>query len=269
MLTWLPQLLQTNDASFPSGSFAHSFGLEGLVQLGQVTDQASFRDFLCEQMVPAMEHHELPFVRLAYEATQDAAQDKLRPPALRAAARPEPNCVVDGDEAFFRFHMPRPREPRAVLCKLLALDQRYGAMKGSFELRQASSRIGSQRLQMLQRLKPHSLLANLEQEQAAGRFQAHAAIIAGVQNALNDTPLDAALLGYYYQTLAAAVCAALKLIRMGQLAAQKMLAERLAEAAAVIARSLVIDEMEIGWFQPTLDIASMRHETAYSRIFIS
>ena len=36
--TWLPGLLQTNDAIFPSGSYAHSFGLEGLVELKLVTE---------------------------------------------------------------------------------------------------------------------------------------------------------------------------------------------------------------------------------------
>jgi len=226
-MDWLPQLLQTNDSLFPSGSFAHSFGLEGLVQLEQIADPESLRDFIRQQLVPALEHFELPFVRLAHGA------------------------ALGNDVAT-----------------LLALDERYGAMKGSFELRQASSRIGSQRLEMLQKLRPHSLLARLEQEKLDG-FNAHAAIIYGVQTALAQTPLSSALLGYYYQGLAAVVSAALKLIRIGQLASQSLLTEFLDQAAAVIERSQTIDEADIGWFQPTLDIASMRHETAYSRIFIS
>jgi len=227
-MDWLPQLLQTSDSLFPSGSFAHSFGLEGLVQLGQVTDQESFGDFIRDHLVPALEHFELPFVRFAYDATK--AND---------------------------------------LARLIDLDERYGAMKGSFELRQASSKIGSQRLEMLQKLRPRSLLALLEQEKIDGRFNAHATIMHGVQTALNETPLAAALLSYYYQTLAAVGSAALKLIRIGQLASQSMLTKHLDHAADVIERSQTIGEAEIGWFQPTLDIASMRHETSYCRIFIS
>ena len=61
----------------------------------------------------------------------------------------------------------------------------------------------------------------------------------------------------------------MKLIRMGQIAGQSLLTECLAQAGEVIAQSQQIDEADIGWFQPTLDIASARHETAYSRIFIS
>ena len=227
-MDWLPQLLQTNDSLFPSGSFAHSFGLEGLVQLGQVTDQESLGDFIRDQLVPALEHFELPFVRLAHGAAE-----------------------------------------KDDTARLLALDERYGAMKNPLELRQASSKIGSQRLEMLQKLRPHSLLARLEQEKIDGRFNAHAAIMHGVQTALNETPLAAALLSYYYQTLAAVGSAALKLIRIGQLASQSLLTKHLDQAADVIERSQTIGEAEIGWFQPTLDIASMRHETAYCRIFIS
>ena len=225
---WLPQLLQTNDSIFPSGSYAHSFGLEGLVQLGQAAEPVAFAEFLRHQIAPALEHLELPFVRLAHQAAQDAD-----------AAR------------------------------LLELDERYGAMKGALELRQASSRIGAQRLQMLQKLTPHPLLVRLEEERAAGRFFAHAAIVFGAQTAIGETPLEAALVGYYYQSLAALVSAAMKLIRMGQLAGQSLLTECLAQAGEVVARSQLIDEADIGWFQPTLDIASARHETAYSRIFIS
>lgn len=227
-IAWLAQLLQTSDAFFPSGSYAHSFGLEGLVQLGQTADRNGFRAFLREQIVPAMKNLELPFVRLAHQAAQDAD-----------------------------------------LARLRGLDEKYGAMKGAFELRQASSGIGSQRLQLLLKIAPHPLLMRLEEERSMGRFQAHAAIIFGAQTAITETPVEAALVSYYYQTLAALVSAAMKLIRMGQIGGQSLLSECLAEAGEVVGHSLAIDDADIGWFLPALDIASARHETAYTRIFIS
>src|SRR5258707_9840883 len=194
-MDWLPQLLQTNDALFPSGSFAHAFGLEGLVQLEQVTDQESLEEFIRDQLVPALEHFELPFVRLAHGA----------------AEKDDP-------------------------ARLLALDERYGAMKNPLELRQASSKIGSQRLEMLQKLRPHSLLAQLEQEKIDGRFNAHATIMHGVQTAINETPLSAALLSYYYQTLAAVGSPGFKLIRIYQLASQALISKHLHQAPAWIGR---------------------------------
>ena len=41
------------------------------------------------------------------------------------------------------------------------------------------------------------------------------------------------------------------------------------ETGARIAQALTIAREAIGWFDPLLDIASMRHETADERLFIS
>ncbi|HXG46137.1 MAG TPA: urease accessory UreF family protein, partial [Methylomirabilota bacterium] len=87
--------------------------------------------------------------------------------------------------------------------------------------------------------------------------------------ALADTPPAAALTAYFYQTLAALLSAALKLLRLGQVGAQSLLTECLAEAGAAVAEASTVPEPDAGWFNPLLEIASARHETAYTRIFIS
>jgi urease accessory protein len=152
---------------------------------------------------------------------------------------------------------------------LLELDAFYGAMKGAHELRQASSRMGSQRLKMLLHLAPKPILHSLEEERQAGRFHAHAPIVYGVQMALSQTPVEAALVSYFYQSLAALVSAAFKLIRIGQAGGQTLLTECLSRARGIIERAQEVAESDIGWFQPALEIASARHETAYTRVFIS
>ena len=60
---WLPALLQISDAAFPTGSYAHSFGLEEMVRQGQVHDEASLRAFLHEHVIPGLTHVDLPLVR--------------------------------------------------------------------------------------------------------------------------------------------------------------------------------------------------------------
>ncbi len=67
-LNWLPFLLQTADALFPTGAYAHSLGFEESVRLGVVRDEATLREFLLTQIAPAQQHHELPYLRFAHEA---------------------------------------------------------------------------------------------------------------------------------------------------------------------------------------------------------
>lgn len=227
-LPWLAQLLQTNDSFFPSGAYAHSFGLETLAHLGVVTDAVSLGKFLHDSIMPALQHTELPTVHIAYEAAR-----------------------------------------RHDLSDLIELDGIYSAMKGSSELRQASSRIGSQRLDMLMHIVPSPILFSLQEALRLGKFAAHSPIVHGVQTALSSTPLDAGLLSYYYQNLASLIAASLKLIRIGQITGQKLLAECLSKAHEIIAGAKAVDLHKMGWFQPLLDIASAQHEAAYTRIFIS
>ena len=67
-LDWLPFLLQTADALFPTGAYAHSLGFEESVRLGIVRDEDSLRAFLIEQIIPAQRQQELPYLRFAFEA---------------------------------------------------------------------------------------------------------------------------------------------------------------------------------------------------------
>ena len=102
-----------------------------------------------------------------------------------------------------------------------------------------------------------------------GALDAHDVIVIGAQGARTDIPLEAVLTAVYYQALAALITASLKLIRIGQEACQDLLSKHLAEARAAIEAARDVPPDEMGWFSPTLDIASARHETAYTRLFIT
>jgi urease accessory protein len=65
---WLPWLLQVNDSQFPSGAYAHSLGLEGLVQSGRVVDADSLARFLRDQISPALLAFDLPMLARAHAA---------------------------------------------------------------------------------------------------------------------------------------------------------------------------------------------------------
>jgi len=73
---WIAGLLQAGDSFYPTGSYAHSFGLEGLVQEGVVHDRATLREFLLWSALPALRQAELPLAAHAWRAlgTEDWKQ---------------------------------------------------------------------------------------------------------------------------------------------------------------------------------------------------
>lgn len=219
---WLPFLLQTSDPLFPTGAYAHSFGLEELARLGVVRDEATLLDFFLEQAVPALAYFELPVLREAHAA----------------AGR--------GDVA--------------ALC---ALDCKLAAWKVARELREASMQLGARRLRTLLQIDAGELLRRCE---AALPWKHHLVVFGAQMRAL---PLEAALAAWFYLSLAGYCGAAMKLIRIGQEGCQRALRAGLVAASHAVKDSLTVPENEAGWFNPVLEIASMRHETARERLFIS
>lgn len=82
-------LLQTSDATFPTGSYAHSLGMEEMVQQGRVHDEMTLRDFLSDHVIPAAAHVDLPLVAEAHRAVErDDIEDLLAVDHLSGALRP-------------------------------------------------------------------------------------------------------------------------------------------------------------------------------------
>ena len=224
-LDWLPFLLQTSDALFPTGAYAHSLGFEEIVRLELVRDEASLAAFLREQICPALEHHELPYLRFAFDAQS--------------------------------------------LDERCALDAGISAWKLARESREASAQLGGRRLRALRTIADTAVLAEFDAAIREGRARGHHLVVCGLQAQVENVPLHAALATYLYQSLAAICAAALKLIRIGQDACQRVLRAACQDIASIVQRSLAISRADAGWFNPLLEIAAMRHERAEERLFIS
>ncbi len=153
------------------------------------------------------------------------------------------------------------------LPALAGLDREIHAWKIPAELRSASLRLGSRRLDILLKTAPTPVLSAIAGRVASGEMHGHHITISGAQYA--GLPLDAALMIYLYQAVSGYCAAALKLLRIGQEACQRILAACLERAPAIASNSLEIERERAGCFNPLLEIASMRHETAYERLFIS
>ena len=65
---WLGLVLTFSDTASPVGGYAHSFGLEGMVQAGEVFDEATMRRFLKRDVRESLRSVELPIVARAYRA---------------------------------------------------------------------------------------------------------------------------------------------------------------------------------------------------------
>src|SRR5258707_1056352 len=65
---WIVGLLQAGDSFYPTGSYAHSFGLEGLTQEGVVHNRDTLREFFFLSVLPALRQAELPLAAQAWRA---------------------------------------------------------------------------------------------------------------------------------------------------------------------------------------------------------
>jgi urease accessory protein len=227
---WLLGLLQAGDSFYPTGAYAHSFGLEPLVDLGVIRDRDTLRSFILLSILPTLQHADLPLAAHAYDALAPSSPD-----------------------------WPRV----AGLCTLAH------ALKSPRELRAATDNIGRQRAELLSRLHAHPLAVDYLARSNAASWPHSAAVSAALEGRVLGAPRDAVLAGITYSALSATLAAAMKLLRIGQNAGQSLLTEVLAHAPALIAAAPAVPPEEIGWFNPWLDIASARHETAPARMFIS
>lgn len=225
---WITGLLQAGDSFYPTGSYAHSFGLEGLVQEGVVRDRATLKAFIELSALPALRQAELPLAAQAWRAL--------------------------GEEDWMAV---------GELCVLSS------ALKTAREARLAADNIGRQRIELMAALRRHPLAAAFMVRATAGGWPYSPAVAAALEGRVLGAPLPAVLGGVYYASIAALLAAAMKLLRLGQNASQSLLTETLAAAPEVIAAAQAVPRTEIGWFNPWLDIAAARHETADNRMFIS
>jgi urease accessory protein len=223
-------LLQAGDSYYPTGAYAHSFGLEGLVQAGMIHDRATLREFIFLSVLPALRQAELPLAAHAYAALDPEAPDWGKVAEL---------CVLSH------------------------------ALKSAKEARTATENIGKQRAELAAALHGHPLAKEYLERAAAGGWPFSAAISAALEGRVLGAPLEAVLAGLTYSSVGGLLASSMKIMRIGQNASQSLLTEALAQAPVIIAAASVVSMDEIGWFNPWLDIAAARHETADGRMFIS
>ena len=150
---------------------------------------------------------------------------------------------------------------------LLALDACVDATKTARECREASRATGRRRLHAFSETAPGPLLAAFARQVEEGRAHAHHTVVYGL--GLATFPRRALLTSWAFQSLSAVCLSGPKLMRIGQDAAQRVLTKSLSCMEENVALSLVVTRDKLGWFDPLMELASMEHEIAYERLFIS
>ena len=240
-MRWLPFLLQTTDSLFPTGAYAHSAGLESLVQLGLVTDAPTLAAFLRAHALPALARYELPYLGFAREAAAQGDEEAL------VALDREYGAGKLAREARDASASIGTQRLRMLLRLPMLSDTRDGENHGA----------------------ALAVARAFGAAVARGEARGHAAVVGGVQARVLGVPVDAAMAAYGYGSLAGFGSAALKLIRIGQEGVQAVLADALGQMEETVRTARGVAREDAGWSDPLWEIAAARHERAFARLFIS
>lgn len=188
-----------------------------------------------------------------------------------------------GLEAFARAHLEGsagPADAVAVACavryaragdleKCLAIDARIDAMRFVPEFTAASRQMGRQTLRVAAAWAPDVLLESYVARVEAGTAAGHYPVVFGAAAGRAGIDPEPAAAAYLYATASMLVNSALRLIALGQLEGQRLLAAlrpRIVTLAADAAAATVDD---IWSFTPGLELAGLRHAELDMRLFRS
>ena len=239
-LEGLLALLQFSDGLFPAGGFAHSLGLETLVQRDRVRDRADLEDLLAAQ--------------------------------LEGSAGPADAVAV----ALSVRHAEAGR-----LDRLIDVDERLDAMKAVPEFRAASRQMGRQTVRVAAALaaRPsgNDLLASpgvdavgaLHDAIERGVTPGHHAVAFGAVTGRAGVDAELAAAAFLQSSCAGLVGAALRLLPIGQVDGQRVLAALRPLVADLAVRAAAADLDGMWSFTPALEIAGIHHADLDARLFRS
>jgi urease accessory protein len=154
-------------------------------------------------------------------------------------------------------------------AKLFEIAELAAAFRGTSEFALESSQQAAACLATLRKVWPDRVLDSLSQLLSQSEVPAVLAVILGVRSAKEGIPISVALPAFLQSYVANLVTAGVRLIPLGQTDGQLAIAalEEAVLAASAQAGNATIGDLGSAAFM--LDLASMAHETQYTRLFRS
>jgi urease accessory protein len=189
-----------------------------------------------------------------------------------------------GVESFIRAYLENSAAPTDAVAAIsaarsatagdlaacLELDAALEALKCAAELRDASRQMGRQTLRIAAALSDNAIIGEFSAAVASGRTPGHHAVAFGLIASAQKWDAQATASALLYASSAQLVGAALRLMPLGQLAGQRILANlRPVIARLVVAAREHATPDEIWSFVPGIEIAAMQHAQLSARLFRS
>jgi urease accessory protein len=266
----LYRLLAWLSPSFPTGAFSYSHGLEAAVAAGAVCDRETLQNWIAAIVVQGSGRIDADILCDAYRAAlpEDGAAlaaVNRRGIAYRATAELALEAGQQGG-AFLAAWQAAWAAPHPD--PLPASGERERAARSQLAIPPVEIREGEVGAQAAPCVSSPRLRG---EGQGEGPFQAgvcHSAVF-GAAAARNGIALDDALVGHLHAFAANLMSAGLRLGLIGQTDGQRILAALEPLIARAAAAANTRDPADFGAATFAVDLASMAHETQYSRLFRS
>lgn len=227
----LLRLQQLADSAFPIGSAAHSFGIEALVDAGLLNVEGLAR-FL---------------------------EDYLDESGMLEAGYSVASCALGSG----------PEQNPEKIRQWLEWNGELGARKLARESRDASAAMGRRFLRLAAGISREPLLAQASECASATGAEVHLAACFGLVAGCLGIDRATAAAAFLQQSITALVSACQRLLPLGQTQAHEILWNLKPAIICVAQRASATPADTISCFTPLLDVASARHATMYTRLFMS
>jgi urease accessory protein len=273
----LYRLLAWLSPSFPVGAFSYSHGIEAAVEAGRVHDRASLEGWVAAFLRHGAGRIDADLFRDAWLAISPLPLREREGPIAEqwegegrgaALANPSPSRCAGHPELLSKG-LSRKGRGDIDLASLTLIAARADAHRGTAETALESRAQGEAFLATCRAAWPHPVLDAWSEALVAERRPPAYAVAVGVAAACVGVPLAAALTAYLHGVAANLVSAGLRLIPLGQTDGQRALRTLEPVVAECVAAALTRTPDDFGGCAFAAELASIDHETQYTRLFRS